>query len=1284
MPHISAGRFQRLITLLLALTAGCTEGPPEATHSLSSHQQPAASSAEGSWSATGLLAAPRLLHTATLLPDGKVLATGGYTRSTELYEPATGVWSPTADAPNTFRSATATLLKNDQVLVAGAGGAEWDSGRSAALFNPATHTWAATGNLSTPRFHHSATLLPDGRVLVVGGADSEYGGNVLAQPEIYDPQSGLWTPTAPPSTARSHHTATLLNEGKVLVTGGTNGGGALQASAEVYDPTTGTWSPVAAMAVPRANHSATRLADGRVLVAGGGSADWESSASVEVFDPGTGSWTSASPMAKPRRHHSATLLPTGNVLVAGGFHEYTGILTSAELYDATSGSWRSAGDMTENRYLHTATLLGADQVLVTGGFSTGDQASSELYTPALSTPESPTEPEGTSLLLQVVDTAGAPIPTAAISSQDAVFPTDGSGHILFENLPAGRFLARVDALGFSSATAVVDLQAGAHAGAQVKLHRLADPIPFQAEQGGVIQTEQVRVTIPPSAVVDMLGRPVTGTVQVTIAPIDPTTQLATMPGPLEGITSSSGDTVSLESFFMAEVSLWSNGAPVQLAPGASATLEFVLPESLAGQFQEGDSVPAWWLDLDAGHWREEGSGTIQPSQTQPGRLAWVATVHHFTWWNCDAPYTDKSCVDVRVVNRDGAPIPHAQVNAQGVSYTGVSRPAYTGADGRACVEIKRGNTAKLFAGLAGEPITDTVTVTAMGEAAVCGTGSCSQVTLAAPRLICTPGAYQKCPYSGPDGTQGQGACQAGRQQCNVLGTEWSACLGEVLPAPETCTSPFDDDCDGVVNEDCSCSIQEGQPCYGGPAGTQGVGMCHGGTVKCDLFGNAVCQGQQLPRTESCATLGDDDCDGSNECQPVSQWLQRQPGPRCPSARGMVVDGEGNALSLGSFATGTGAMMSLVSKVNGSGATEWELAIPTDFGWDGQELITVDSSGNTLVARRYTTSSASGVIHKLVVEKISAAGHLQWSRPFVGGSDDKAWLTGIAADHDGGVIVTGRFSGILRLGDTEHSSGQPWFEFGYVARFNASTGEPVWSKSLGDYALSLKVAVDGAGNVLWAVPVSKELSLDGVRLIPSTGGSDVFVVKLSGSSGVASGSVRFGKASFSETPSQMKLDGAGNLLLLWTGGHLGSVNSIALTKLTPSGEVLWERSLRDIPSTPGSGSAMMPTALDVDAAGNVLISGSFEGSQDFGGGARASPLPAAFLAWYGANGGYLADTYYPPSGLPSASSRGMAGFDPQGNALLGGSFRGTVDFGSGPLSNACPGYDMFVLKVDPTP
>ncbi|WP_143101433.1 kelch repeat-containing protein [Stigmatella aurantiaca] len=532
-------------------------------------------------------------------------------------------------------------------------------------------------------------------------------------------------------------------------------------------------------------------------------------------------------------------------------------------------------------------MLGLLSLYTSGcGHSTAEEPSGppDTENPDPGQPQHPFEPVGTSLFLQVVDEGGGPVSGAAVSALDAVFPVDSSGHLLLENLSPGSFLARVDALGFTSATAVVELQAGAHLGTQVKLLRRPPPIPFQVEQGGVIQTEQVRVVIPPDAVVDALGQPVSGTVNVTINPIDPTVQLSSMPGPLEGTAASDSARVSLESFFMAEVSLWSHDSPVQLAPGKTADLEFVLPESLASQFQVGDSVPAWWFDLDAGLWREEGTGTVQLSQTQPGKRVWSVQVNHFTWWNCDAPWTDKSCVNVFVVDKMGRPLSGAAVTAQGVSYAGASRTSYTGANGRTCIEIKRGATANVYAGLVSQSPNAVEKVIGTQAAALCGSNACTEVALTMAEIICQPGAYASCPYSGPAEAEGKGVCRAGRQQCNILGTAWSVCQGEVLPAAESCRSPFDEDCDGELNEGCNCSDLQGLPCYGGPSETKDVGICHGGTLACDLFGNTVCQEQQLPRQEVCSTIEDEDCNGTSESCGPSSWGWLATGPMADEER----------------------------------------------------------------------------------------------------------------------------------------------------------------------------------------------------------------------------------------------------------------------------------------------------------------------------------------------------------------------------------------------------------------
>lgn len=281
-----------------------------------------------------------------------VLVIGGYDSvttndslaSAEIYDPASGIFAATGNlTTNRSRSAVA-LLGDGRVLVAG--GFQRTSGTdtildSAEVFDAVTETFSATGSMSVNREHHTATLLGNGKVLVAGG----YNGTVLASAELYDPTSGTFSPTGSMSTPRYLHTATLLSNGTVLLTGGsrdpTTGDGFL-ASAELYDPATETFTPVGDMSTPRFQHTATLLQDGMVLVVGGQSGAPPGSfgiytASADLYDPALGTFARVGDMGVPRYVHSAVLLNDGKVLVAGGdYTTSTGTVVrhdSAELYD---------------------------------------------------------------------------------------------------------------------------------------------------------------------------------------------------------------------------------------------------------------------------------------------------------------------------------------------------------------------------------------------------------------------------------------------------------------------------------------------------------------------------------------------------------------------------------------------------------------------------------------------------------------------------------------------------------------------------------------------------------------------------------------------------------------------------------------------------------------------------------------------------------------------------------------------------------------------------------------
>jgi len=333
------------------------------------------------FSPTGSMATGRVLHTATLLGDGEVLVAGGVNNTdfptmAELYDPATAKFAPTTGSLTTIRvSPIATLLGSGKVLIVGGKSGPGVELATAEVFDPATETFAATsGNMSDGRAFGTATLLKDGTVLVTGGLDpaGDGPGTPIATAEIYDPATDSFTLTGSMTTGRFFHTATLLQNGMVLITGGLNSGDPL-ATAEIYDPVSKKFSSTGTMTMARMGHTATFLGSGKVLLAGGaGGFGGDSMTTAEVYDPSSGSFTATTPMISARSTHTATLLQNGQVLVAGGADVFYGggqssSLSSAELFDPTTGNFTATADMSAMREQHTATLLNTGEVLVVGG-----------------------------------------------------------------------------------------------------------------------------------------------------------------------------------------------------------------------------------------------------------------------------------------------------------------------------------------------------------------------------------------------------------------------------------------------------------------------------------------------------------------------------------------------------------------------------------------------------------------------------------------------------------------------------------------------------------------------------------------------------------------------------------------------------------------------------------------------------------------------------------------------------------------------------------------------------
>jgi len=353
----------RMALLLAALGAMMTLPPTDAAEP---------------WASAASMGTARAYHTATLLPNGNVLVTGGddgaigggsngprKLATAERYDPVADRWTTVAPMPIPHTRHTAILLPDGRVFVIG----DYNTidATKAELYDPATDHWTLAAVSPAQYGTAGAALLPNGQVLVVA-----------CEPQRYDPTSDRYSSTGPYmalGACVSGSAIATLADGRVLVTGGPYRGGGYN-SAATYNPATDQWTRAAPMHAGRAFHTATLLADGQVLVIGG--ADLRGTlATAERYDPVADAWTTVAPLPLARSGHTATLLSDGRVLVVGGVGDKgdTAPATTAMRYDPKADQWSDAGTTDATTGGQTATCLQDGMALIVGG-NTGLNAQS--------------------------------------------------------------------------------------------------------------------------------------------------------------------------------------------------------------------------------------------------------------------------------------------------------------------------------------------------------------------------------------------------------------------------------------------------------------------------------------------------------------------------------------------------------------------------------------------------------------------------------------------------------------------------------------------------------------------------------------------------------------------------------------------------------------------------------------------------------------------------------------------------------------------------------------------
>ena len=510
-------------------------------------------------------------------------------------------------------------------------------------------------------------------------------------------------------------------------------------------------------------------------------------------------------------------------------------------------------------------------------------------------------------------------------------------------------------------------------------------------------------------------------------------------------------------------------------------------------------------------------------------------------------------------------------------------------------------------------------------------------------MVCTPGSMQSC-YTGPAGTQGLGICKAGTQTCLPNGSAFGPCQGEVLPLPfEDCSTPMDDNCNGMVNEGCA----PGSAVWAQDDGTSGGDA--GFAIAVDPAGDVVVGGLVAGAFSGVAVFAG------------SALVRKRTGGGAPVWSRAFSAGNGN----GQYAVTRGIAADAMGHV---------IAV-------GEFVGTIDFGGGPFTA-------AGGTAPDAFVVALDAAGNHLWSHAW--GDSQAQASNAVATDAAGDVFVTGSMAGTVDFG------GGPLAGAGatdaFLVKLSAS-GQHLWSKRYGDATPQngTGVATTTAGDVVLLGEFSGAVDLGGVTLtaMGQSPNSDLFLAKLSGAGGAAIWAKRFGDAQ-SQQGYGVAVDPLGNVAVAgqirgsidFGGGPLTNVDPTNATtdayvaKLDAGGGYLWAQRFGDVAIQAATGVAM-------DAAGDVAIVGLFKGSVGFGGATFTDPSAGTFDAFVAklasANGAHLWS--HQVGDASDQRGRGIA-MDAAGDVFITGAYQGTIALGPAATITSTSGNDVFTVKLAP--